>query len=147
MRFTGRAASACWNSSLYVQRQLGHSSIRITVDVYGRWLPTGNRDAVDRLAGVNEFVQRAASGSKTVANAARKSRKPYGLKKISTKIVEQDILRLHSQAVQHLHARLEHERRTTEVVLDVLGCGMILQIVVINDLVDEPRVPCPVVLG
>ena len=55
VRFTGRAASACWNSSLYVQRQLGHSSIRITVDVYGRWLPTGNRDAVDRLAGVNEF--------------------------------------------------------------------------------------------
>ncbi len=68
-------------------------------------------------------------------------------KKLSTKIVEQDILRLHSQAVQHLHASLEHERRTTEVVLDVLGCRMILQIVVINDLVDEPRVPCPVVLG
>lgn len=76
-----------------------------------------------------------------------KEQKAIRAKELSTKIVEQDILRLHSQAVQHLHARLEHERRTTEVVLDVLGRGMILQIVVINDLVDEPRVPGPVVLG
>jgi hypothetical protein len=28
---------------------MGHSSIMITVDVYGKWEPGGNREAVDRL--------------------------------------------------------------------------------------------------
>src|SRR5262249_19607420 len=32
-----------------LQRQLGHSSIQLTVDAYGRWLPMGNKAAVDRL--------------------------------------------------------------------------------------------------
>jgi integrase len=36
----------------YVQRQLGHASIRMTVDTYGRWLSTDNRGAADRLAEV-----------------------------------------------------------------------------------------------
>jgi hypothetical protein len=44
-----------------VQQQLGHASIKLTVDTYGRWLPLGNRAAVDRLDG--------PSGSKTVAAA------------------------------------------------------------------------------
>lgn len=36
-------------SPAYVQRQLGHSSITMTVDTYGKWLPAGNKKAVDRL--------------------------------------------------------------------------------------------------
>ena len=32
-----------------VREQMGHSSIRITVDVYGNLVPGGNRAAVDRL--------------------------------------------------------------------------------------------------
>jgi integrase len=48
-------------SPVYVQRQLGHASIKPTVDTYGRWLPMGNKAAVDRL----DF----AVGSKTVAKA------------------------------------------------------------------------------
>ena len=36
-------------SPQYVQRQLGHSSITLTVDLYGKWLPTGNKAAVNRL--------------------------------------------------------------------------------------------------
>ena len=36
-------------SPVYVQRQLGHASIKLTVDTYGRWLPMGNTAAVDRL--------------------------------------------------------------------------------------------------
>jgi hypothetical protein len=28
---------------------LGHSSIKLTVDLYGRWLPMANEAAVDRL--------------------------------------------------------------------------------------------------
>jgi len=38
-------------SPAYVQRQLGHSSIKMTVDTYGKWLPSGNKDAIDRLDG------------------------------------------------------------------------------------------------
>ena len=34
-------------SMLYVRDQLGHSSIRITVDTYGHLVPGGNKEAVD----------------------------------------------------------------------------------------------------
>ena len=36
-------------SPAYVQRQLGHASIKLTVDTYGRWLPIGNKAAIDGL--------------------------------------------------------------------------------------------------
>jgi len=36
-------------SLAYVKEQLGHSSISVTVDVYGHLMPGGNRAAVDRL--------------------------------------------------------------------------------------------------
>jgi integrase len=36
-------------SPAYVQRMLGHSSIKVTVDLYGKWLPMANEAAVDRL--------------------------------------------------------------------------------------------------
>jgi hypothetical protein len=37
-------------SPVYVKDQLGHSSIQITVDIYGHLVPGANRGAVDRLA-------------------------------------------------------------------------------------------------
>ena len=46
-------------SPAYVQRQLGHASIQLTVDTYGKWLPMGNKAAVNRLDD--------ESGSKVVA--------------------------------------------------------------------------------
>ena len=46
-------------SPAYVQRQLGHASIQLTVDTYGKWLPMGNKAAVNRLDDEN--------GSKVVA--------------------------------------------------------------------------------
>ncbi len=36
-------------SLVYVKEQMGHSSIQVTVDVYGHLVPGGNRQAVDRL--------------------------------------------------------------------------------------------------
>lgn len=36
-------------SPVYVQRQLGHASIKLTVDIYRKWLPMSNKAAVDRL--------------------------------------------------------------------------------------------------
>ncbi|MFC1693444.1 tyrosine-type recombinase/integrase [Candidatus Latescibacterota bacterium] len=36
-------------SMIYVRDQLGHSSIRITVDTYGHLVPGGNKEAVDKL--------------------------------------------------------------------------------------------------
>jgi len=36
-------------SLAYVQQQLGHSSIQVTVDIYGHLIPGANRAAVDRL--------------------------------------------------------------------------------------------------
>jgi len=49
-------------SPAYVQRQLGHASIQLTVDTYGKWLPMGNKAAVNRLDD--------ESGSKVVAKTA-----------------------------------------------------------------------------
>jgi integrase len=51
-------------SPVYVQRQLGHHSITLTVDTYGRWLPMGNKAAVDRLDTAS-----GPDGSRTVAPA------------------------------------------------------------------------------
>jgi hypothetical protein len=47
----------------YVQRQLGHASINLTADTYGKWLPLGNKAAVDRL----DAPIFDESGSKVVA--------------------------------------------------------------------------------
>jgi integrase len=48
----------------YIRDQLGHSSIKITVDTYGHLVPGGNRQAVDKLderVVVNEEKETAAS--------------------------------------------------------------------------------------
>ena len=36
-------------SLTYVKEQMGHSSINVTVDIYGHLVPGGNRQAVNRL--------------------------------------------------------------------------------------------------
>jgi hypothetical protein len=36
---------------VYVKEQMGHSSIQVTVDLYGHLIPDGNKQAVDRLDG------------------------------------------------------------------------------------------------
>ena len=36
-------------SVLYVKEQMGHSSIQITVDTYGHWIPNSNRAVVNTL--------------------------------------------------------------------------------------------------
>ena len=59
-------------SLVYVKDQLGHSSIRITVDTYGHLVPGSNRQAVDRLDDIVDSTQfsddtRQQSGSELVA--------------------------------------------------------------------------------
>ena len=56
-------------SPAYVQEQLGHSSIKLSVDTYGRWLRKKAPGAVDRL----DEAPPVASGSKVVANGVRRS--------------------------------------------------------------------------
>lgn len=36
-------------SPAYVQKQMGHSSIQITIDIYGHLIPGGNRDWIDNI--------------------------------------------------------------------------------------------------
>jgi hypothetical protein len=36
-------------SPAYVSKQLGHASIKMTVDIYGHFIPGANRQAVERL--------------------------------------------------------------------------------------------------
>jgi integrase len=49
-------------SIVYVNEQMGHASIQVTVDVYGHLVPGGNRSAVDRPDSV-------ANGLSSVADA------------------------------------------------------------------------------
>ena len=58
-------------SPAYVQRQLGHASIQLTVDTYGKWLPMGNKSAVDRLDDAIPTIEPKKSGSKAVAEAGK----------------------------------------------------------------------------
>jgi hypothetical protein len=60
-------------SPAYAQRQLGHASIQLTVDTYRKWLPMGNKAAVDALD--------SPSGSKVAAKASQANaddEKPQG---------------------------------------------------------------------
>ena len=50
-------------SIVFVQRQLGHASIQLTVDTYGKWLPVESGGALERL----DPMPGAESGSKMVA--------------------------------------------------------------------------------
>ena len=50
-------------SLAYVKEQLGHHSIRMTVDVYGHLVPGGNRQAVDRLDGLERATIRNLSAT------------------------------------------------------------------------------------
>ncbi len=44
-------------SLAYVKDQLGHSSIRMTVDVYGHLVPGANRQAVNKLPSLSDPIE------------------------------------------------------------------------------------------
>jgi integrase len=63
-------------SPAYVQRMLGHSSIKLTVDLYGKWLPMANKAAVDRLdepAGREMVADGVANGPEWAPVGSRRS--------------------------------------------------------------------------
>ena len=62
-------------SLAYVQQQLGHSSVQVTVDVYGHLIPGANRAAVDRLD-----AQPTRNPAATSANRSRTRRAVSGCK-------------------------------------------------------------------
>jgi integrase len=47
-------------SPAYVKEQMGHSSIQVTVDIYGHLIPGGNRQAVDKLDDVSVGSKKTA---------------------------------------------------------------------------------------
>ena len=51
-----------------------------------------------------------------------------GVDGLSTKIVEADVLIFYTQRVEQVEDGLGHHRRTAEVVLDVLGGVMLLEV-------------------
>ena len=56
-------------SPVYVQEQLGHATIELTVSTYGRWLKKKAPGALDRLDSTQvRYVVAEAHGSKVVAN-------------------------------------------------------------------------------
>ncbi len=57
-------------SPVYVKEQMGHSSIQVTVDLYGHLIPGGNRQAVDRLD--DPLAEAESATSLQPAGAARR---------------------------------------------------------------------------
>ena len=53
----------------YVKEQMGHHSIKVTVDIYGHLVPGSNREAVDRLD-VTGRNPRATSGADQIEGRA-----------------------------------------------------------------------------
>jgi integrase len=49
-------------SPAYVKEQMGHSSIQVTVDIYGHLVPGGNRQAVDRLDDAASHHEKGSDG-------------------------------------------------------------------------------------
>jgi integrase len=57
-------------SIAYVQKQLGHSRIKLTVDVYGKWLPLGDASTVSCLDDTPAAAgEGSADGSNLVAHS------------------------------------------------------------------------------
>ena len=54
-------------SPVYVKEQLGHSSIQMTVDIYGHLIPSSNRDAVNQLDQDAPICTLSAPGQKEEA--------------------------------------------------------------------------------
>ena len=52
----GRAQSENREPLAYIKDQLGHSSIKLTVDIYGHLEPGANREAVNRLPSLDAPV-------------------------------------------------------------------------------------------
>ncbi len=48
----------------YVKEQMGHSSIQVTVDVYGHLVPSANRAAVDKLDAVPARIPDASEAER-----------------------------------------------------------------------------------
>ena len=59
-------------SLAYVRDQLGHSSIQVTVDVYGHLVPGSNRAAVDRLDALPTRIPGASGATTTKAKRGAK---------------------------------------------------------------------------
>jgi len=66
-------------SPVYIQRQLGHSSIKLTVDTYGRWLPVGDKSLVDRLddESGSKVVAKTMGAPKDAQQVPNKSGEPW----------------------------------------------------------------------
>jgi len=91
----------------YVQRQLGHASIQLTVDTYGKWLPMESQAAVDRLD--SPMPQ---SGSKMVANLGEESRKLWSWREeLNHPTVAGSALKLASPAPAEGASPLAHSPR------------------------------------
>ena len=56
-------------SPVYVKEQMGHSSIQVTVDIYGHLIPGGNRQAVDRLDGGSDSGESATQAQPLTGQA------------------------------------------------------------------------------
>jgi integrase len=60
-------------SLAYVKDQMGHHSIRVTVDIYGHLVPGGNKAAVDRLDDTTVPAENAHNHPQPIRNQRRGS--------------------------------------------------------------------------
>jgi hypothetical protein len=69
-------------SLAYVKEQMGHSSIQVTVDVYGHFIPGKNRGAVERLASATSWPAVRPDFDATMTVAADVQGRPVNMRQI-----------------------------------------------------------------
>ena len=74
-------------------------------------------------------------------NKVRTYTRAYLIEKrgLTSEVIKADIGIVHTEGVEEIQYRLGHHRRTAEVVLDVLGSVMLLEVGVAHNRSDEAR--------
>ena len=64
---------------------------------------------------------------------------------LAAEVVKSDVFGRHAEVVEHFHNSGEHHGRSAEVVFNFFRLGVVFQIVIQQNLVDEAGVAGPVV--
>ena len=103
-------------SLVYVRDQMGHSSIRVTADIYGHLIPSANVNAVDRLDAQTTPQESATQAQPRPRCRARKSRQ----------LVEKiggpgGVRTLDLMTASHARSQLRHRPRQTSITVCNMG--------------------------
>src|SRR3972149_10815313 len=122
-------------STLSSARAPGPSVIDHVVPIVGPRSTSGPRFSTPWHAADNDAID---NNARTIGAVSRV--------RSTTKVIEQNVLPLHAEILEHLHAGHQHRRRPAQVILDIFRRPVPREVVLEHHLMDETGIPGPVVL-